>query len=695
MLLLRSYRTSLLVGIAAVSVALLCSLLKLEEPICFESPLLNISDISYRYEKIDAPIVSGWRLKLLSYVLTRTYFIGPILRRKLLLHNRITEIRQLATQVDLPGLIHQPIHRLNAMERKNHDERASLFPAQRLHHLILNGLQKDDGLEDPAVAHTYTGDFPPFSSSRVLKYHRAYLDPTNTITPVTILNRTLGAITNLQPIYRPFPTWPPPPNAVTQMLHEAELSASRYASKKSISIWDGVPVSFKSCIDLKGYVTTCGSQYYEKTRAEAKTDDDLVQIFRSLGAIILPPTQMVEQGVSPVGYNAYFRGPFNPYNASHYSGGSSSGAAVAVALGISPVSIGFDGGGSIRTPASFSGVVGLALGYGRAEATSLHFLSSMLKAGPLAETVADAALVYATITTPSRSWLPKTLETTTPSRENPDNDDCTAVGNLGFYDKFYDGGFLGLPQPHLSAYWKLGQQNNPTKAVKNDLDGIKLGVFYPWIQDSERDVAQACNEAIKTLVDRGAQVIDISIPHVSIMRLAHALIISSEFALELDVPYHNPMHPEYLEHMSRITVGIGAVSTALDILAAEKLRAWLFHYVNTQVFTHQGVDVIITPTVPVTSPPIDPQTLLYGESNTVLQTELLKFVFLANFLGLPSISVPFRFAVNSNMPIGIMLTGPQWKEDMLLMLSSFIEADLEFRGMNTKPSDYFDALNGI
>jgi len=61
-------------------------------------------------------------------------------------------------------------------------------------------------------------------------------------------------------------------------------------------------------------------------------------------------------------------------------------------------------GGSIRTPASFSGVVGLALGYGTAEVTSLIFFSSMLKAGPLAETVADAALVYARITTPSRRW---------------------------------------------------------------------------------------------------------------------------------------------------------------------------------------------------------------------------------------------------------------------------------------------------
>jgi Asp-tRNA(Asn)/Glu-tRNA(Gln) amidotransferase A subunit family amidase len=165
-------------------------------------------------------------------------------------------------------------------------------------------------------------------------------------------------------------------------------------------------------------------------------------------------------------------------------------------------------GGSIRTPASFSGVVGLALGYGTAEVTSLIFFPSMLKAGPLAETVADAALVYARITTPSRRWWPKILKTTTtPPRGNPDIDDCRATDNLGFYDKFYDGGILGLPQPHLSAYWKLGRKNDPTQAVKKDLDGIKLGVFYPWLNDSEPDVVQACNEAIKTLIDRGLKLL--------------------------------------------------------------------------------------------------------------------------------------------------------------------------------------------
>lgn len=677
--------TPLFIAVIAVIGSVFLSSWKLEEGIYPESSLLNLTDVAYRYEKIHAPVVSGWQLKVLSYVLTQTYFIGPILRRKLLLNNRITEIRQLAAQVNLPGLIHHAFHRLNAIERKKHDERASLYPVHRLHHLILN-----HALEDPNVTNTNEDDVSSFSSSRVLKYYQAYLDPTNAITPTIVLNRTMQAIHDLQPIYRPFLMWPPSPNALKQMIYEADLSTKRYASRQPLSVWDGVPVSFKACIDLKGYVTSKGSQYYEKTKSKATDDDDIVQIFRSLGAIILPPTNMVEFGVSPIGYNAYFHGPFNPHNASHYSGGSSSGSAVAVALGISPVSIGFDGGGSIRTPSSFSGVVGLALGYGRAEASSLDFHSSMLKLGPLAETVADAALVYATITTPSRCWLPKILKTTNRSG-NLDTDNCTNVEKLGFYETLYDGGVLGLPQPHLSAYWRIAHQNKNMAEVK-DLEGIKLGIFHPWLADAQPSVVEACNKAIQALVNRGAKVVEISIPHVSIMRLAHALIISAEFALTVDAPYHDQVNPEYLEHMTRITVGIGATSTALDILASEKLRSWAFHYVNTHIFTHQGVDAIVTPTVPITAPLIQPETLLYGESNTVLQTELLKYVFLANFIGLPSISVPFGFDVNSKMPIAVMFTGPQWKEDVLLMLASVIEMEGKLCGMNQRPPDFFDAL---
>merc|ERR1711966_95573 len=91
----------------------------------------------------------------------------------------------------------------------------------------------------------------------------------------------------------------------------------------------------------------------------------VVARLRAAGGVLVGKTVMTTFGMSPLGYNPDFHGPLNPYNTSHYTGGSSAGSATAVAAGIVPISIGLDGGGSIRLPAAFSGVLGLAPTFGR------------------------------------------------------------------------------------------------------------------------------------------------------------------------------------------------------------------------------------------------------------------------------------------------------------------------------------------
>ena len=121
-------------------------------------------------------------------------------------------------------------------------------------------------------------------------------------------------------------------------------------------MFDGVPIAFKDVVDLNGHVTYNGknpSKQWDDT--DRDPDDLMVARFRALGAVIIGTTIMTEGGMSPLGYNAHYKGPFNVYSMKHFSGGSSSGAAVAISSGLVPVAIGFDSGGSIRLPAAFSG----------------------------------------------------------------------------------------------------------------------------------------------------------------------------------------------------------------------------------------------------------------------------------------------------------------------------------------------------
>ena len=110
---------------------------------------------------------------------------------------------------------------------------------------------------------------------------------------------------------------------------------------------------------------------------------------------------MHEIGIGVTGFNAHHGTARNPYNVEHYTGGSSSGPAAAVAAGLCPVALGADGGGSIRIPAAFCGVVGLKPTFGRvSEYGAAPLTWSMAHIGPLGATTADAAMMYAAIAGP-------------------------------------------------------------------------------------------------------------------------------------------------------------------------------------------------------------------------------------------------------------------------------------------------------
>lgn len=324
---------------------------------------------------------------------------------------------------------------------------------------------------------------------------------------------------------------------------------------------------------------------------------------------------------------------------------------MAVVLGLCPMAVGFDGGGSIRIPAAYSNIVGLATSCGRIGFDHASGVTNV-KSGPMTTTVSDAALGLAAL---------------------------GEVDNDHFFSRLYDGGKDGVPPMHLQDY------------LKADLKGVRIGVFWDHFRDSTPAVVKACEMGLEALKKRGAEVIPISIPNMGWFRLAHAVKITSEFASGWDLKYFTS---DALEANTRVTVALGATWTAQEVLAAERLRHWLFQYVRDQ-FAEHSLSAIASPTLPFTAPELTKEAQTDGESNTPLVTEMMKYIFMANFLGLPAVTVPVGFdASNDNMPIGFQLMGNHWSEAKLLRLARTVEADSAIgrAKAQVEPLDFVDLL---
>ena len=593
-------------------------------PIDVTHPSVVLGDPAYDIEPLKAPIVSGYPLKLFSDLLTKS-FLGSTLRRFLLQDNGLYKLRELASQLPNAPPLHFPMRRLNKVERASHDKAISLATSK--------GFDADSLLPFPKLPRGV-------HSSKVLDLHERFKQKETT--PNAEAERVLRAMKQLQPVYKmfslPFGADGQEQYEVAERLVRMQAAAAtqRYAEGRPLSIFDGVPAAFKDMIKVSGYAMTDGSAYTASLANVSTEDDLLVQRFRELGATILPPTTMTEGGVTPVGFSVFPQGPFNPYDEGHYSGGSSGGSAVAVALGLAAVSIGYDGGGSIRTPASLSGVYGLATGFGRVPFSS-HTVSTNIKSGPFATTTLDVALAYAVM----------------------------ARHKEGFthYDELYDGNVGGVPAAALGAYFESSAA---------DLQGIVIGVYHEWAADCNAEVKRHFDKALASLVERGAVVKEIAIPHLNLGRLSHAIKISTEFGLMWDGAFSHPGKQDLLEPNTRVTVGLGHTVTAVEALAADRLRGHLFDLVKA---IYSEVDIIVTPTTSITAPKVAEGAKTYGESNTVLTVELTKYIFLANWLGLPGMSCPIGFDVTNNgMPVGFQILGDHWGEDTVLRVAKTLES---------------------
>lgn len=294
---------------------------------------IKLGNTDYDVKVITTPVVTGKALEAFSYVATRTR-LGPFIRRYLINDNHVEIIRELAAQITLPPM-YFPMRRVGK---------------ERLY--ALNEEESDKQLSEVIQQGVDRGQYSGSAVGRSAEEYAAYYRSGKGL-PSEVMRRTLETIHN----------WEKQGYVIFSTLHDdmvmaqAKESDERFRAGKPLSILDGVPIAFKDMMSLAGHIAYSGhdpNPKYSEFWYHGKEDDTMVKRFRAMGAIIMGLTIQVEGGVTPMGYNAHWKGPFSPYSWNRYPGGSSSGSGVVVGTGIVPIAIGFDGGGSVRSPCKFT-----------------------------------------------------------------------------------------------------------------------------------------------------------------------------------------------------------------------------------------------------------------------------------------------------------------------------------------------------
>lgn len=410
-----------------------------------------------------------------------------------------------------------------------------------------------------------------------------------------------------------------------EVARAAEESTERLKGGTARSVLEGVPVVVKDEMDLLGFPTTLGTRFLKRP---AETDSTIVARLKGAGAVVLGKANMHEIGINPIGFNTHHGQARNPWDRGRITGGSSSGSAAAVAAGLAPISIGADGGGSIRIPAALCGVVGLKATWGRiSEAGVPPLCWNPGHAGPLGLTVADVAAAYAIIA---------------------GRDPGDAISQA-------------QPEVHLEG---LGETS---------LAGVRLGVCRPWFEDADPEVVKACRAAVDGCVRAGATVVEVEPVDMNVMLWAHAVIILSEMA--------SAMQPHLREDSTRfgldvrISLRIGSEFRATDYVHAMRHRAAIArHWLGVL----QTCDAVVSPTTGCTAPLITESALPGGESNLQLSDALLRFIRVGNLAGYPALSVPAGYD-GRGLPIGVHFLGRPYEEPLLLRLGRVVEAQVERR----------------
>ncbi|MBO0839449.1 MAG: amidase [Sciscionella sp.] len=401
-------------------------------------------------------------------------------------------------------------------------------------------------------------------------------------------------------------------------LDSARESQRRWQQGNPLGLLDGVPVSIKDVFLTNGWPTLRGSRCVDPL-STWDTDAPCVARLREHGAVLLGKTTTPE-----IGWKAVTDSPLagitrNPWNPDLTPGGSSGGSAAAVATSMGALSVGTDGGGSIRIPASMCGIVGFKPTFGRIPHYPASPFGTLAHAGPLAWSVDDIALTMDVLAL-------------------PDPRDSTALA------------------PPIGSY---------REAVRREVRGL-IAAFSPGLGYVEvrPDVARIVREAVDALDDSGLRIEQADpgfadpVDAFEVLWAAGAARSLDDFAAGRDAD----VDPGLARLWRR-----GKEFSADDYLLAMQRRAAIG---TTMGLFHQAYDVLITPTLPLPA---------FAAGHDVPPGEQYQwwpnwtpFTYPFNLTGQPAVTVPAGLT-DDGLPVGLQIVGPRHSDDLVLAVARLLE----------------------
>lgn len=437
-------------------------------------------------------------------------------------------------------------------------------------------------------------------------------------------------------------------------LEQAKIADCKYQQGTAGEL-EGIPLGIKDLFCTKGILTTACSHILDGfvPPYESTVTSHLLEA----GATFLGKLNMDEFAMGGSNETSYYGSVVNPWKAKNDSrdlvaGGSSGGSAAAVAAKMCAAATGTDTGGSIRQPAAFCGVTGIKPTYGRCSRYGIiAFASSLDQAGPIAKDVKDCAIMLKTMA-------------------GYDAKDSTSAN-------------VAVPDFE--------------KFVGQDVKGMRIGIPKEYrVEGLDKEVEKYWEDGIAMLKARGAEIVEISLPHTKYALATYYIIAPAEASANLarydGIRFGLRVNGEHLDDLyvntrsegfgkevkRRIMMGTYVLSAGYYdayYLKAQKVRRKI---VDDFKAAFEKCDVILTPTAPTTAFPIGDKSM---QENPITMWLNDVFTVSVSLAGLPAMSLPIGLSSNG-LPLGLQVIGKRFDEESVFKAASALETDAKFEGID-------------